>query len=236
MPDFRARSGEAELMDVEPVPFEDFRACLADLSTVNTLTLARRPTLAWLDRATRGLGPGARLSLLDVGFGHGDMLRAIHQWSERRGFEPDLTGIDLNPWSADAAREATPSSMSIDYRTGDVFAFEPPRAPDFIVSSLFTHHLADEDIVRFLRFMERHAQRGWFVNDLHRHPLPYHAFRGLSRLARWHRFVRHDGPVSIARSFRKADWSNLVAAAGLEAASVEIRWAMPFRITVGRVK
>lgn len=234
--DFARRSAAPELMDTEPVGFEEFRACLRDLATVNTLTLARRPTLAWLAHATRGLRPGDRLSLLDVGFGHGDMLRAIHRWCETRGLVPDLAGVDLNPWSAAAAREATPPEMAVAYHTGDVFDFVPERPPDFVVSSLFAHHLPDPQVAAFLAWMERTAARGWYVNDLHRHPVPYHAFRLLARAARWHRFVQHDGPVSIARAFRRADWVRLAAAAGLDARTVEIRWHVPFRVCVGRLR
>ena len=51
--------------------------------------------------------------------------------------------------------------------------------------------------------MERHARHGWFINDLHRHPLPYHGFRLLARVMGWHRFVQHDGQVSIARAFKR---------------------------------
>ena len=42
--------------------------------------------------------------LLDVGFGHGDMLRAIARWARRRGIAVDLVGVDLNPKSEAAAR------------------------------------------------------------------------------------------------------------------------------------
>lgn len=233
---FAERSTETELMDTEPVGFEEFAACLRDLATVNTLTLARPPTLGFLAEATRNMRRGDTLSVLDVGFGHGDMLRTIHRWCLKRGFVPDLSGVDLNPWSAASAEAATPSDMRIDYRTGDVFDDEPARPPQFMVSSLFTHHLGDAQLVDFLRHMERTAAKGWFVNDLHRHAVPFHVFRVMSRLARWHRFVRHDGPVSIARAFSKGDWRRLVAQAGLPADAVSIRWHMPFRITVGRIK
>ena len=34
----------------------------------------------------------------------------------------------------------------------------------------------------FIRWMEAHARRGWFIGDLHRHWLPYYGF-GAARLA-----------------------------------------------------
>nr|WP_298683623.1 methyltransferase domain-containing protein [uncultured Dongia sp.] len=230
--DFSRRSQASELMDTETVTPEDFARCLADLSVVNTLTMAKPPTLAWLTKATRGLPAGSTISILDVGFGHGDMLRAIWRWSQRRGLKVALHGIDLNPLSAAAAKQATPPHMNIGFQTGDIFAIDSARRYDFVISSLVTHHMSDMQIVAFLRWMEQHAARGWFVNDLHRHAVSYHAFRVLSALAGWHRFVRHDGPVSIARSFRRDDWQRLLQQA---AVSGDIRWHMPFRYCVGHI-
>ena len=105
-----------------------------------------------------------------------------------------------------------------------------------MMSSLFAHHLDDPDLVRFLARMEAGARIGWFVNDLHRHPLPYHAFRALSAAMGWHRFVRHDGPVSITRAFVAADWRRLLAEAGIPPGAANIAWHLPFRLCVGRVR
>jgi SAM-dependent methyltransferase len=233
--DFSRRSRARELMDDEEVTAEDFAACLRDLDTVNTVTLARPPTLRWLERLRRRTKL-QRLTILDVGFGHGDMLRAIRAWARGRGVEADLIGVDLNPWSAQAARAATPAEDRILYHTGDVFDFEPDRPVDVIVSSIFAHHLDDDQLTRFLAWSEARAIRGWFVNDLHRHPIAYHGFKWLARAARWHRFVQHDGPVSVARSFVRADWERQLAAAGIPRGAAEIRWHVPFRYCVGRVK
>ena len=228
------RSHEPEWMDTEVVTPADFAACLADLAVVNTVTLARAPTIGFMRRVARGLAPGARLRVLDVGYGEGDMLRRIHRWGTRRGLRLELSGVDLNPWSAPAAQAATPPGMGIEYRTGDLFDLAP-GGYDVVLSSLFTHHLGDGDVVRYLRWMEASAARGWFVNDLHRHWIAYHGFRALSTVAGWHRFVRHDGPLSVARSFRRAEWHDLLRQAGLDGVA-EVRWHLPFRFCVGRVR
>ncbi len=231
--DLSRRTERTELMDTEAVEAQDFARCLADLATVNRVTLAHRPTLAFLARATRHLPRGAAISVLDVAYGHGDMLRAIARWAARRGLHATLEGVDLSPHSAPAARAATPPGMAIAFHTGDVFAFQPTRPPGFVVSSLFTHHLPDADVVRFLAWMEATATAGWFVNDLHRHRLSFHGFAALAAAARWHRFVRHDGPVSIARAFRPAEWHALLAHAGVTA---EVRRVFPFRLCVARLR
>ncbi len=234
MRSFAARSTETELMDGDGVTAADFAACLRDLATVNTVTRARPPTLRWLADATAALPPGARFTLLDVGYGEGDMLRAVHAWASARGFRPRLIGVDLNPRSEPAARAATDPATGIEFRTGDVFDFAPDEQIDFIVSSLVTHHLTDRQVGRFLMWMEARSVRGWFVNDLRRHWFAFYGFTALAAVMRWHRFVRHDGPVSIARSFVPDEWERALAAAGINGATVTR--VFPFRLCVARLK
>jgi 2-polyprenyl-3-methyl-5-hydroxy-6-metoxy-1,4-benzoquinol methylase len=227
------RSTEPELMDAETTSPEDYARCLADLEMVNRITLTHRPTLRWLQRATAALRPGAPISILDVASGHGDLLRAIHRWSVKRGLAVTLAGIDLNPRSAIAAAAATPAEMQIGWHTGDVFAYRPASPPDFIVTSQFTHHLDDVRVVSFLAWLERNAAWGWFIADLHRHPIPYYGFRILATLAGWHSIVSHDGTISIARSFTRAEWERLTILAGVPA---EIRWHPLFRLCVSHLR
>lgn len=228
---FAARSAEAEWMDDETVDYETFRGCLADLSQVNVVTLAHGPTLAWLDQLRRQgrFVLNRPVEIIDAGSGYGDLLRAIQRWAVRRGVEVRLTGVDLNPWSARAAAEV--SDGSIRWVTRDVVTYAMPC--DIVVSSLFTHHLSDHQNVAFLGWMERTAKIGWFINDLHRHPFPFYGFGLLARVMRWHPFVGHDGPISIARAFKAGDWRKLLARAGVERA--QVRWRFPFRLCVSKV-
>jgi SAM-dependent methyltransferase len=234
--DFGRRATTPELMDTEDCGPAVFEACLVDLERVNRLTLAYRPTFLWLDRLVRERRSTAPLRVVDVGSGYGDMLRRVDLWAERRGIPVELVGIDLNPWSRTAAAKATAAGRPIRWITTDLFDYRPAEPVDVVLSSLFTHHLTDEQVVRFLGWMEATATVGWFVNDLHRHPLPYHVFRLWARLAGWHRFVQHDGPVSITRAFVTGEWRRLLARAGIAEGAAEIRWHVPFRLCVGRRK
>jgi 2-polyprenyl-3-methyl-5-hydroxy-6-metoxy-1,4-benzoquinol methylase len=242
-----------EWMD-EPCAYEDFRQCLVDLAQVNTLTFAARPTLDFLgrlcdvrlcgvrlcdpthrDETAMNGPPGFRgpLRIVDVGCGGGDMLRRIARWARMRGVAVQLTGIDLNPYAARAARESSNGS-AIEWLTGDAFTYTEPV--DVVLSSLFTHHLATPEIVRFLAWSEAVARRGWFVNDLCREATPYRLFGGIARLMRWHRFVQHDGPVSFRRSFREDDWLRMVVDAGIGSDAVTLQRWTPGRLCVGRIR
>ncbi len=227
------RSGLAEAMDAPDLAETVYQRCLADLAMVNRVTLTHQPTLRWLDAATRDLPRGSAISILDVAYGQGDLLRAIARWAEKRGFAAQLAGVDLNPRSATAARAATPAEQRIEYHTADVFAFVPAQATQYIVTSQFTHHLENTEVVRLLRWLEQHASRGWHIADLQRHAFAYHLYPWLARLMRWHPIVRRDGQISIARGFTHAEWLALLSQAQVDA---RIKWHPLFRYSVSRIK
>jgi trans-aconitate methyltransferase len=208
-------------MDTDCVDFADYSKCLRDLSRVNIVTLTHRPTLSWLKRQG-----STDFSLLDIACGHGDGLRAIR----RRYPNARLTGIDLNPWATRAATEATDQAARINFINDDAFAYQPAEKFDFIISSQFTHHLPDDQVVTFLRWLQASAAKGWFISDIHRHWLPYYGFPLLARAAFWHRLVREDGQISVARAFIRAEWEALMQRAGVAA---DITWYFPFRLCVG---
>ncbi len=236
--DLSRRNALTELMDAQDTDFATYRACLVDLAKVNRLTLAYRPTLRFFARlaASGRLPRGRPLTVVDVGSGYGDMVREIDRWAVRRGLDLEFIGVDLNPSSARAAAEATGSDRPIRYVTANIFDFRPSGRIDIIISSLLTHHLDDASLIRFVSWMDVHAAAAWFINDLHRHPIPYHVFRLASRMLGWHRFVQHDGPVSIARAFAADDWQRILAAAGLGRGAAAIRRHFPFRLCVSRIK
>jgi SAM-dependent methyltransferase len=221
----RVRAEAEELMDAPDLDPATYAAVLRDLAKVNTATLAARPTLAFLDRLPATNRP---LRVLDVGFGDGDMLRRIARWAARRGRAVALAGVDLNPNSAPAARADTPAALGIDYRIGD-YADLAGEGWDAVISSLVAHHMTRAQLVAFLRFMDEQARLGWLVNDLHRHGFAYHGYPLLARLAGWHPIVRHDGRLSIARSYRPGEWAPILAEAGVGG---RVFRAFPFRLCV----
>ena len=222
-----------ELMDGD-CSYEDFRGCLRSLEQVNRWMLGYRPTLAWLERLPREAHEPVHI--VDVGSGGGGLLRQIAGWVRRRGIVVQLTGIDLNPFAARAAAESTPPELGIAWVTGDALAYRPEKPVDIVASSLTAHHLEDDEIVALLRWMETTARVGWFLNDLERSERASRAFAWVARAVGWHPFVRHDGPVSFRRAFRKEDWVRLLAAAGVPREAVTMQHWRPGRLCVGRWK
>ncbi len=227
-----ARAIAEELMDAEDLAPETYALVMRDLAKVNTLTLARRPTLKFLTRLAAA-HPGKNLRILDVGYGDGDMLRKIARWGRDTNLALDLTGIDLNPNSAAVAAAATQPGMTIAWRSGD-YAALADEPWDAIISSLVAHHMSHDQLIAFLYFMDNHTRLGWFVNDLHRHGFAWAGFPLLATLMRWHPIVRHDGQLSIARSYRPHEWPPLLAEAGITDA--EILRKFPFRLCVSKIR
>lgn len=214
-----------EIMDDPAQTEADFRTALDDLERINRITFAHAPLLRFLDRMVREDGL-ARLSLLDVGAGGGDALRAVARWAALRGIEVELHGLDRSEWAArHAAARGTPAA----WITADLFDLDLARRFDLVTCSLFAHHLDDAELVRFLRWLRQHAARRWLILDLHRHWLPWAAVWAGTRLLRMHPMVTHDGPVSVRRGFTRADWIGLLGEAGVEG---DVRWVLPFRWAV----
>lgn len=217
-------------MDAPDLDVHIYGEVLRDLARVNRWTFTAHSTTAFLSRA---IGDARTFSLLDVGFGYGDLLRTVARWAERRGIAAKLVGVDLNPASERLARAATPAGLAVDYRTGD-YADQPERF-DFIVSSQVAHHMSDDQLDRFVRHMEAAAGRGWMICDLHRHAFAYYGFPLLARLMGVHRIVREDGQLSIARALRPSEWPAVLASADLDPGNVQVNRRAPFRIAVERI-
>lgn len=221
MPDFSKRSSQPELMDTEKVSYEEFAQCLRHLEFINHCTLAYRPTLKWLKR----LKPK---TILDIGSGGGDMMRKI--W--RRYPKATITGVDMNPYGKHYAETRTPDNAPLTYVTHTLFNLCLKEKPDVIISSLFTHHLKDDELVKFIKWMDQNAAQGWFINDLHRHAIAYYFIKAVTAIFPFNRFVKHDAAVSVARSFKRHDWMELLNQAGIGESRYAIRWHFPFRYCV----
>jgi hypothetical protein len=125
--DFSRRNNLSQLMNSDDTDFGTFRACLVDLSKVNYLMLAYRPTLRFFEHLARSgrLPTDRSITVIDVGSGFGDMLRNVDRWAVRRGIKLDLSGVDQNPWSTRAAGEVAAPGRPIRFVTANIFAYRP---------------------------------------------------------------------------------------------------------------
>ncbi len=224
-PDWTRRDPDLRERLDGPLTFADWLAASRDIARVNRWTQAYAPTLAFLEQVVARRGVGYEpLHIVDVGCGHGDGLRRVARWAAQRSLPVRLTGVDLHPYAARGARlcgrEEQMAPGVIEWVQADVFSVELAEPPDAVVSSLFTHHLADSKIVRFLRWSEQQARWGWMINDLRRSEQAHRVFGWAARAARLHPLVVADGLLSLRRAFVAEDWHTLLAEAGVSQATV----------------
>jgi ubiquinone/menaquinone biosynthesis C-methylase UbiE len=218
---FKQRSYEPEYLDTGNYTPEEYEGCISELQFVNRWmgdAHALKQTLL-KDVEQNSL---REFSLLDVGAGSGELLRVAATWARETERRFRGVGLELNERSAQAILEDSKDFPEISSVRAD--ALRMPFSDgefDYVMCSLFTHHFTDEQVVDLLREMSRAARRRIFVIDLHRDPVPYFFYTTLGKLVLKNRLIRHDGALSILRSFKPRELLNLARAAGLRNVAVE---------------
>jgi ubiquinone/menaquinone biosynthesis C-methylase UbiE len=227
---FRERSNDLEHIDTGDYTPEEYEGCIVELQRVNQwlgdARALRRSLLADIEQTNL-----RRFSVLDVAAGSGELLRVAATWSRRNKLKGSFTALELNARSARAVLDKSHGLGEIVSVRGD--ALQLPFAAssfDYSISSLFTHHLDDREVVRALQELNRVTRRRIFIIDLHRHPVAYYFYRTVGRLMLHNRLLREDGALSILRSFKPPELANLASQAGLE--DVSIRRRFPYRLVL----
>jgi hypothetical protein len=80
--------------------------------------------------------------------------------------------------------------------------------------------------------MQRNSREGFFINDLHRHPLAYYSIKILTRLFSASYLVKNDAPLSVRRGFTAKEWKVLLESAGISRFRVSWKWAFRHLVVV----
>ena len=221
---FRYRSYEKELLDETGIPFEDIRKNMQELDTINTWLGGHAITR----KAIRKFDCGRkRLHVCEIGCGGADNLRVIRDFGTMHHVDITCTGIDINPACLEFAKEQLPAGNFIldDYRN-----IEFSEKPDIIFSSLFCHHFTDHELAEQLHWLKNNCRVGFFINDLHRHPIAYHSIRMLTAIFSRSRLVRNDAPLSVLRGFTRDEWAAIINRSGISGVSINWHWAFRWLI------
>jgi 2-polyprenyl-3-methyl-5-hydroxy-6-metoxy-1,4-benzoquinol methylase len=222
-----SRSSGVEIMDDLECSGPVVDQTLRELETINTLLGGNYVTLNGLDQLLTNGRVTRKFTIADVGCGGGDLLRLMARWAVRKSLDIEFTGIDANPNIIRFAKEHTPEN-TIHYETMNIFEERfYARKFDIVVGTLFFHHFSDDQLIDFFKKVREHVSIGVVINDLHRHAFAYYSIKLLTRLFSKSAMVKYDAPLSVARSFRKKDWKNILERAGIT--NYQIRWMWAFR-------
>ena len=227
---FKRRSYEPEYIDTGSYTPEEYEGCIGELQFVNRWMGDAHTLKSTLFREIEAQSLSS-FSILDVGAGSGELLRVTANWTRQTNRRLRAVGLELNERSAESISEESRRFDEISSVRGD--ALQLPFADgdfDYAMCSLFTHHFGEDEVVQILREMSRVARRRIFVIDLHRHPVAYFLYTTVGKLFLHNRLLRHDGALSILRSFKAEEMRALGQRAGLDDIRVERHF--PFRLVL----
>jgi 2-polyprenyl-3-methyl-5-hydroxy-6-metoxy-1,4-benzoquinol methylase len=234
MTTLRQRSVQPELMDQPGLPAPEHEWALRGLARINWWSGSARILWGPICRLAADY-PNRPLRLLDVACGAGDVLIRLARRACRAGLSLELSGCDQSDTALEhARRRAASAGVPVTLLRRDVLTEPLPNGFDVITTSLFVHHLTDEQAVGLLSSMADAAQRLVLVNDLRR-SLPGLALAHLAcRLLTRSPVVHTDGPLSVRAAFTPEEARHLADRAGLHGAAVTRKW--PYRFLLEWVK
>lgn len=204
-----------ELMD-RPTSFEDIAGSLEDIAQLNRLFGGSRLTLLHVSGLLAALPADRPVTVLDVGTGAADIPVELVRWARSSGRRIRVLALDRDGATLKYARGYASAYPEITPIQGDALALPVrPGSVDVVISAMTLHHLRSEETTRYLTEMDAAARLGWVVNDLVRGRAAYLLVWVLTRLFSRSAMARHDGPVSILRSYTPPEVVALCEKAGL---------------------
>jgi 2-polyprenyl-3-methyl-5-hydroxy-6-metoxy-1,4-benzoquinol methylase len=232
--DVRRRQRQPEIMDQPDLDRRLHVEALRGLERINLVSGSARILWPALERLARQAGPEG-LRVLDVATGAGDAPIRLWRRARQAGLPLRIDGCDRSECAlAHARRRAEERQADVRFFEWDALRGPLPEGYDALISSLFLHHLEDDQAVGLLRRLAWAARRLVLINDLERSLaglfLAYLGTRVLSASP----VVHTDGPLSVAAAFTRQEALGLARRAGLEGATVQRRWPFRFLLTWSR--
>lgn len=228
---FVHRSDEEEIMDDLNSSGEVIDQTLYELDEINRKLGGNHVTIDGIKRLLIKNPPLRKITIADIGCGGGDILIEIAKWAAKKKLQVDLIGIDANPNIIEFAQKNASDYPQIRFEALNIFSPEfRNQSYDIVISSLFTHHFKDDDLVSLFASLKKQAKIGVIINDLHRHWLAYYSIKLIVNVLSKSPMVQHDGPVSVLRAFKKKELVNILKNAGVYQYSIRWMWAFRFQI------
>jgi 2-polyprenyl-3-methyl-5-hydroxy-6-metoxy-1,4-benzoquinol methylase len=229
MVNLKHRATGKEIMDDFSLPEAEVVPVLKGLEKMNALFGGHKTII----KALKKLGISNDWHISDWGCGGGDSLRAIAKWAKFNHLNIELTGVDATPSAIDFARNEAAAFPNISFILSDVMSDELTENQfDVVYSSLFSHHFADDEWVALVKKMLLCSRKAVIITDLHRHRLLYYAVITITRIFTTNKMARFDGPLSVKRSFRKAELISLLNKCEIVNYKITWKWAFRWEIVI----
>lgn len=204
MVDLSTRVEEPDWLDSRPLSPAELDRALRFMERANRLLGGHACVVRHFEDWSRHWTKGETVHVLDAAVGAGDLLLALRQWADRRGWRLALTGIDAAVGVVDRARKRL-RGRDIELRQEDLVRFSHGgRKFHYVMASMLLSHVPARRQAEALQAIDRLASRGVVVSDLQRTRPAYWGVRALTA-AFGDRIMRHDGPLLVRRGFTLAE-------------------------------
>lgn len=229
------RSTELEIMDDLTMEGNMLQKTLDQIAVINKRLGGNKVTISGLHTLLRAMPKDTTISIVDLGCGSGDMLRAVADYGRKNNFIFKLTGIDANEYTVNYARKLSVNYPEISYNKMDILSdeFEAPTA-DIVMATLFLHHFTHEEIITILNRAVYKNKIGIIINDLHRNKAAYYLFKIISIFIS-NPMVRNDGAISVLRGFKKKELVELSKNIGKTTHTISWRWAFRYQWIIRKI-
>lgn len=224
--DTSSRSSAAEMMDDFTIEGSVLRDTLDKLETINRLLGGNSATLKGVKKILLKSSKTKTITIVDLGCGHGDILRDVAKFGRKNSYKFKLIGIDANNAAIDYAKSLSKDYPELSFETIDIFSEDfKKQTYDVVLCTLFLHHFKNNELIPFLKSTVQKASIGVIVNDLHRHKLAYYLFKMIGLFIK-NKMVREDGLTSVLRAFKRNELETILTKTGV---NFSIQWKWAFR-------
>jgi SAM-dependent methyltransferase len=218
------KSQAPEYLDAPGQDPDEFEGLLHAVRRTNRWYGGRALILGYLGRLA-GAIPHRPLVILDVATASADIPAAIAAWARSRDLPVRIAALDIHPEILKSAGRIAGEWPEITLIRGSAFALPfSDHSVDVVICALALHHFSFDEAVAVLREINRVARSGFVVNDVVR---SWQAYLG-AIIDTWligrNRLARHDGPLSVLRSFTWPEFHDLARAAGLDGVEIRRHW------------
>ncbi|WP_282042091.1 methyltransferase domain-containing protein [Winogradskyella flava] len=220
------RSTATEIMDDFSMKGELLRDTLDKLGQINKWLGGNHVTLNGLKELLKDQPKDKTYTIVDLGCGHGDILRLIADYGRHHNYSFHLIGIDANQDAIQYANELSKDYGELTFKNLDIFSKDFENLDyDMVLSTLFLHHFNQNEIHTLLKKLTAKSKLGIVINDLHRNKMAYGLFKLLGLVISNHMIVQ-DGLTSILRAFKRDELESISEQLNLKS---QIRWKWAFR-------
>ena len=225
----RYRSTKEEIMDDLSMEGEMLRKTLDQIAAINKRLGGNQATIDGVNTLLKRELKDAVITIVDLGCGNGDMLRAVADFGRKNNFIFKLTGADANEYTVNYARKLSATYPEINYLKIDVLsvAFSTLKF-DIAIATLFLHHFKNEEIESLLSGLIKQTTKGIVINDLHRCKKAYYLFKMISIFIK-NPMVRNDGAVSVLRGFKKTELMEISKKIANTVNTISWQWAFRYQ-------